>query len=267
MLAGPVGYPFDGSLREGVSFQKYSHKTRNLFDYVSPPSFQYGSLELCKLLTDGAQFVKSNWKERLRVGDLSSEFGGPLAEHVNHQNGLEADVGLFAEKKKPPGHRAKKYNNRFPELFVDQKWTVSDNLDLQKTFELMEYFIEHATVEVILISMDITRQFMIRDLPGWNWERKLKVLPYLVHRRGHTDHFHLMLKCPPSSAECQVRPNFWKNFPGTGLKELCPAQKRECIREMTDIESQQWMRSIETIISKNKSKASRKVELPEMSRH
>ena len=93
-----LGLPYHGRLIDGVQLPAQSPLWTTwdpALDRVPDRGYRrYGSAKLIHLLLSVAQAYHDDNPDapRLVIGDLSRHGGGPLDEHVSHQNGLDVDV-------------------------------------------------------------------------------------------------------------------------------------------------------------------------------
>lgn len=69
--------------------------------HVRDPDRAWATCEVAQILQRAAREVARFHRDAppLAVLDLSSRWGGPLPGHVSHQNGLDADLGLYVRRK------------------------------------------------------------------------------------------------------------------------------------------------------------------------
>ena len=93
-----LGLPYHGRLIDGVQLPAQSPLWTTwdpALDRVPDRGYRrYGSAKLIHLLLSVAQAYHAEQPDapRLVIGDISRYGGGPLDEHVSHQNGLDVDV-------------------------------------------------------------------------------------------------------------------------------------------------------------------------------
>ncbi len=93
-----LGVPYHGRLIDGVQLPAQSPQWITwdpALDRVPDRGYRrYGSEKLVRLLVSviAAYHADNPGAPRVVVGDLSRHGGGPLDEHVSHQNGLDVDV-------------------------------------------------------------------------------------------------------------------------------------------------------------------------------
>ncbi len=128
---------------------------------------------------------------KLRIGDISKRGGGPLGGHLSHQEGNDLDIGLVLEGE-----------------FADRlhfSGASKDNIDLRRTWILIEEFI--ATGEVRVIYLDYQVQALLYDYAKQNGVPKAKLDEYfqyprgtgrtrglIRHWRGHKNHLHVRFR-------------------------------------------------------------------------
>lgn len=122
---------------------------------------------------------------RLHVGDLSREQGGYLRPHRSHQSGRDADLGYY---------------------YLDgEGWYIrghKDNLDVERTFTLVEALLHEGDVEYLFIDQSI--QALLRDHAlgageDPHWLDQLFGVPgqrrgpssIIRHAGGHLTHLHV----------------------------------------------------------------------------
>jgi hypothetical protein len=93
-----LGLPYHGRLIDGVQLPAQSPLWTTwdpALDRTPDRGYRrYGSAKLIRLLLSVAQAYHEAHPDapRLVIGDISRHGGGPLDEHVSHQNGLDVDV-------------------------------------------------------------------------------------------------------------------------------------------------------------------------------
>jgi LysM repeat protein len=128
---------------------------------------------------------------KLRIGDISKAGGGQLHGHLSHQEGNDLDIGLVLT-----GDDA----NRLHFSGAGQ-----DNIDLRRTWILVEEFI--ATGEVRVIYLDYQVQALLYEYAKQSGVPKAKLDEYfqyprgtgrtrglIRHWRGHKNHLHVRFR-------------------------------------------------------------------------
>src|SRR6202165_1140581 len=134
------------------------------------------------------------------VGDMSQPRGGPMfTGHASHQVGLDADVWLT-----PMPNRQLSRNER--EEMSAVMMVRADRLDIDPTvwtpghLTLIRAAAQEPTVQRIFVNAAI-KKALCREAKGdRNWLSKVRPM------YGHDYHFHLRIKCPPGSSECESQP-------------------------------------------------------------
>jgi hypothetical protein len=153
----------------------------------------YGTARTIRLIGQVAdRYAKrADGGPKLRIGDISKAGGGPLGGHLSHQEGNDLDIGLVLG-----GDAA----NR-----LHFSGANADNLDLRRTWILIEEFI--ATGEVRVIYLDYEVQALLYEYAKQNGVSKAKLDEYfqyprgtgrtrglIRHWRGHKNHLHVRFR-------------------------------------------------------------------------
>jgi penicillin-insensitive murein DD-endopeptidase len=134
------------------------------------------------------------------VGDMSQPRGGPMfTGHASHQIGLDADVWLTPM----PDHVLSREERedtsavmmvRPDRLDVDPHVFTPDHLAVIRDAAL------EPTVQRIFVNAAI-KKALCREAKGdRSWLSKVRPM------YGHDYHFHIRIKCPPGSSECEGQP-------------------------------------------------------------
>jgi penicillin-insensitive murein endopeptidase len=199
-----IGAPNRGRLENGVRLRG------NEAVMLQRGSDQWGTAELVGLIERASERLQSQAPgPRLLVGDLSRQRGGRLRPHRSHQNGRDADLGLFVTDQdgqaiEPP---------RFLEL--DQHACASERgvaycFDPRRTFLFITALLEDSITRVqwILIAADLRQRILAAG-------RRLDVSPELLERveaataprdgsESHRSHLHVRILCPEDDVpRCQ----------------------------------------------------------------
>jgi len=179
-----VGHPHQGRLMNGVRMPEGKYWT------VALPDYAYGTEEtiagLIRCITLVNQRIPNTPK--VVIGSISKETGAHFPPHKSHQSGRDADVGFY-------------YNSGFPIA----KPATRENLDVERTWELVRTFVIETDVDMILIDTKVQRLLEVHALrrgedPVW-----LKSLfhgngsPYtalILHAPGHDAHMHVRFSSP-----------------------------------------------------------------------
>jgi penicillin-insensitive murein DD-endopeptidase len=147
----------------------------------------------------------AGWPGGILVGDMSQPRGGPmLTGHASHQVGLDADIWLT-----PAPARQLSRNER--EEMSATMMVRDDRLDIDpKVFTpghlvVIRAAAQEPSVQRIFVNAAI-KKALCREAKGErDWLHKIRPM------YGHDYHFHIRIKCPPGSTECETQPD-----PGDG---------------------------------------------------
>ncbi len=131
----------------------------------------------------------------VQIGDISRENGGPLREHLSHQEGRDVDIGLVWHP--DPGDGSKR------------------KLDVARTWLLVRSFVQDPNVSVIFIDYRLQKRlyeyaqrigedqaFLDR---AFEYPRNGDEQAVLYHWRGHTHHFHVRFEKRAKESELASR--------------------------------------------------------------
>jgi murein endopeptidase len=195
-----IGKPWDGVLQDGVRL----HLGEGF--KIRRPKRAWGATHVIAQVERALESVRDRFPNAhtLAIGDISAREGGPISDHHSHQTGRDIDIGLYF-KEVPEG---------YPNSFAD----ADENLDLKKTYYLIQAFAKTADEDtgVAKIYLDFALQGRL-----YNWAKDhdvptgyLDELFQYPHGRGaseglvrhepnHDDHFHVRFKCAPDDDECR----------------------------------------------------------------
>lgn len=133
----------------------------------------------------------------VQVGDLSRQNGGPLREHLSHQDGRDVDIGYVYEDDDDDEARGRE-------------------LDLSRTWKLMLSFVEDPNVSVIFTDYKLQeRLYEHARSTGMDLQELDRIFEYprsrddgaiLYHWDGHTRHFHVRFNEEPVPRETHAVP-------------------------------------------------------------
>ncbi|MBN2197223.1 MAG: penicillin-insensitive murein endopeptidase [Polyangiaceae bacterium] len=197
MMSLSVGSPAKG-------WQRRAKKLRPSADLRIKPSGRhamYGHPALVLMLQRTAsQMRREAPGATLLVGDLSTEFGGPLSGHHSHQSGRDADVGFFVVDSR----------NRPQELdhFVafDASGKAKDGSGLRfddcRNWLMIQMWLrdQRAVVKYVFVAT-VLRQRLLDSARRHPAFRKYvdSAATLLIQPRNssaHDDHFHVRIACP-----------------------------------------------------------------------
>lgn len=167
--------------------------------YVSVRRYRnryYGHPELVRLIAELGLATRAKGLDLLMVGDLSQPRGGRMpSSHRSHQNGLDADI-WFTLARSPEAAGRLMDNRDDPQsmvmpggLFISDAWGPDQRF-------LLETAAQHPKVDRIFVNPAIKRAVCQEVKGDRSWLRKLR--PWF----GHDAHFHVRLRCPPDSPQC-----------------------------------------------------------------
>jgi penicillin-insensitive murein endopeptidase len=136
------------------------------------------------------------------VGDMAQPRGGPLPfGHASHQTGLDVDIWFTADT--TPGlSQAAREEPPLPSMIVaGDKPHVDESEFDRRQITLLRLAAADPRVDRIFINpvikLALCRDFDGAAAGGTAWLQKLR--PWW----GHDDHFHVRLRCPEGSPECE----------------------------------------------------------------
>jgi murein endopeptidase len=171
-----VGQPHRGSLLNGVQLEPSPlwHAVR--------PERSWGTSQTIAALTRAIEAVHRRFPgtPALQIGDLSRERGGYFRPHRSHQSGRDADVGYYYLEGPAWYRRAS-----------------AENLDVERTWALVEAFVSGGDVEYLFIDRSV--QALLRahaeatgEDPNWLesvfGNRRTSIVR---HAWGHQTHLHI----------------------------------------------------------------------------
>ncbi len=134
------------------------------------------------------------------VGDMSQPRGGPMfTGHASHQVGLDADVWLTPMPDRQLSRNEREEMSavmmvRTDRLDIDPNVWTPNHLSVIRDAAL------EPSVQRIFVNAAI-KKALCRDAKGdRSWLSKIRPM------YGHDYHFHIRIKCPPGSTECESQP-------------------------------------------------------------
>ena len=164
-------------------------------------SAAFGHPALVLMLRRSAQQVaRARRGSLLVVGDVSSEAGGPLAGHVSHQSGRDADVGFYVKRHSgepvvPERFAAFDGNGRAKNgsglVFDDERnWLLVESWVNDPRADLAHVFVSRPLRQRLL---SFAEQ---QGRPQATIERAAVLLKQPPGSSPHDDHFHVRIACP-----------------------------------------------------------------------
>ena len=202
-LNGGVELPIKGETWQHINSKRgrnWGHPT--LIDYTKELS---------------VKATRFGWKG-LYIGDLGNPRGGPTPYgHAAHQTGLEVDIKFKKPKSlnlsTKDSHNDHRYGKpSFKELNVVAKNQKNVNSNwTQEHMDILKAAAKDKRVNKIFVNAAI-KVWMCKNAGSENRSWLMKIRP----ERGHSEHFHVRLKCPEGSANCVNTPlwNKYKNIDG-----------------------------------------------------
>ncbi|MES2193527.1 MAG: penicillin-insensitive murein endopeptidase [Pseudomonadota bacterium] len=185
-IAGAEGLPINGETWQVMRL------SRNRY---------WGHPDLVALVTRLAAKARkeAGWPGIL-VGDMSQPRGGPmLTGHASHQAGLDADIWLTPMPNRRLSREEREETSavmmvRADRLDIDPKnWTPTH-------LGVIRAAAQEPGVQRIFVNAAI-KKALCREAKGdRRWLSKVRPM------YGHDYHFHIRIKCPPGSAECESQP-------------------------------------------------------------
>ena len=133
-------------------------------------------------------------------GDMSQPRGGPmLTGHASHQAGLDADIWLTPM----PNRRLSREEREETSAVMMVR---PDRLDIEPStwtpthLNVIRAAAQEPSVQRIFVNAAI-KKALCREAKGdRSWLQKVRPM------YGHDYHFHIRIKCPPGSGECESQP-------------------------------------------------------------
>lgn len=193
-----IGEPYNGRLVNGIPFPTHmgGYTIRN-------PDLAYATPELIGSLLEAIEAVREKYPNTvdLFIGDFSGPSGGRLKGHKSHQNGRDVDIGMYAIGNQPL--------DRFTPM-------NADNLDVPKTWTLIEALIRTGRVQYLFVDRKIQKMLFKYALSRGFDEALLNRLfndvggkaadAAIRHEPRHKDHIHVRFDAPWSALAAQIDP-------------------------------------------------------------
>jgi penicillin-insensitive murein endopeptidase len=196
-LSESVGLPHGGSLSLGEQLPRHPGYV------IRERSRAFGTRETCDAIVEAFDAVRAADADapKLRIHDLSYREGGRISDHRSHQSGRDADITYYLRT----GCNADG---------CPMRRAAPEDLDLQHTWELLRYWLEHDQVQAIFIDYSL-------QAPLYRYARSRGATRQQLHRwfqypRGtgyplgairhfplHRDHMHVRFRCPDGDESCR----------------------------------------------------------------
>lgn len=157
----------------------------------------YGHPALIRLLQDLGRNADRRGGDLMVIGDLSQPRGGRMpSSHRSHQNGLDADIWFTLAPSPEQARRSMDDRPDPPSMVGSDGVSLSSAWGPDQRF-LLEAAARQPAVDRIFVNAAIKRGLCQQVRGDRSWLRKLR--PWF----GHDSHFHLRLRCPPGSPQCE----------------------------------------------------------------
>jgi penicillin-insensitive murein endopeptidase len=137
----------------------------------------------------------------LLIGDIGQPRGGPaLSGHASHQIGLDADIWLTPM---PDRRLSREEREEMSAVMMvrEDRLDIDPNVFTPAHVLLLRDAAQEPSVQRIFVNAAIKRA-LCRDARGdRSWLYKIR--PWW----GHDYHFHIRMRCPPGSTECEGQPS------------------------------------------------------------
>jgi penicillin-insensitive murein endopeptidase len=181
-LAGGVALPIDG-----IGFEAIRLERGRVFGHQD-------TIDFIRHLGSAAEAAGL---PRFRIGDVAQARGGPLPYgHLSHQTGLDADIWFTFDV----GPRLPPQDRDFPELgsVLDKAGRIDPRRFGAAQVRLLQLAAADERVDRIFVNPAIKRALCRGAAAGETaWLHRLS--PWW----GHDDHFHVRLRCPADSPDCE----------------------------------------------------------------
>jgi penicillin-insensitive murein endopeptidase len=187
-IAGAATLPLDGPGYQVMRLSRHRY---------------YGHPSLIGVIQQLGQFSVEQKLGSLLIGDLGQARGGPtLSGHRSHQTGLDVDIWFLLSEQ--ASNRPLTANER-------ETWSAPSVVDLQNdTVDYRHWSLDQAKVleaaarlpevDRIFVNPSIKQELCNNKTAATGeWLRKIR--PWWKH----DDHFHVRLKCPPHSPQCDAQ--------------------------------------------------------------
>jgi penicillin-insensitive murein endopeptidase len=135
------------------------------------------------------------------IGDMSQPRGGPMfTGHASHQVGLDADIWLTPMPTRKLS-RDEREEMSAVMMVREDKLDVDTRVFTPGHLAVIRAAAQEPTVQRIFVNAAI-KKALCREAKGdRNWLHKVRPM------YGHDYHFHIRIKCPPGSGECESQPD------------------------------------------------------------
>ncbi|MDX1496100.1 MAG: penicillin-insensitive murein endopeptidase [Salinisphaeraceae bacterium] len=146
------------------------------------------------------------------VADMAMPRGGRFTSgHASHQSGLDADIWLRLGAPKLPASQRQGYNDVRAVLLVDRR-----RLEVTPSFEWKHAELIRQAALDDRVARIFVHPAIKKNLCERRWETSRSWLRKVRPWWGHDSHFHVRLRCPAGSTNCENQP---APPPGEGCDE------------------------------------------------
>jgi penicillin-insensitive murein endopeptidase len=134
------------------------------------------------------------------VGDMSQPRGGPMITgHASHQVGLDADIWLTPMPNRKLSREEREETSAVM-MVREDRLDIDPHVWTPTHLSVIRAAAREPTVERIFVNAAI-KKALCREAKGdRSWLSKVRPM------YGHDYHFHIRIKCPPGSGECESQP-------------------------------------------------------------
>jgi penicillin-insensitive murein DD-endopeptidase len=186
-------------------------------------TLHWGTDELLGLLERVGDSLKTRFRSKLTVGDLSAQHGGPVGRHRSHQSGRDADLCFLARIWNSRNNGAPTDLNNYISFGANGRSLDGRYVfDTARNWALLEALLgdRRVSVDHIFISNPLRTRLL-------TWAREHDADPALLRRASllmfqprrvspHDNHFHVRIACPEGDAQCRggiLRPRVIRRRP------------------------------------------------------
>jgi LysM repeat protein/murein endopeptidase len=191
-ITASIGRPHHGRLVDGIPFP-----TQFQGYYLRDQERSYATPEAIGTVLDAIDTVRAQYPDTcdLFIGDFSRPGGGSINMHTSHQNGRDADLGMYAK------------GNLALDTFIPMN---RENLDVAKTWCFVDSLLRSQHVQYLFLDRRIQRLLHDYALSRGVEPNYLETLfgnngdSIIQHVRGHYDHMHVRFYTPWSTMAARL---------------------------------------------------------------
>jgi penicillin-insensitive murein DD-endopeptidase len=134
------------------------------------------------------------------VGDMAQPRGGPLSfGHASHQTGLDVDI-WFTLQTRPPLPPEAREDVELPSMLLANYREIDPRRFGARQIELLRLAASAPEVERIFVN-PVIKAALCRRARSTDHDWLARIRPWF----GHDEHFHVRLKCPADSPDCEAQ--------------------------------------------------------------